>query len=154
MEKLHVSLLNHRESAEAACIHDVQMEAYRQEALLLGVPTFPPLNRIAEDVQKSNDQFLGTRLGSSLAGVISISPEGKKNEYRISSLVVLPQYQRLGIGSGLVSAAIAASKGRPLTVMTGVLNEPAIKLYTKFGFMEVLRRRLDSGLLVVELRRA
>ena len=154
MEEIQFDLLDQRDSFEAASIHGVQMEAYRQEALLLGVPAFPPLNRSVRDVQKSKDQFLGARLGLKLAGVISICTGDKKDGCRISSLVVSPQYQRRGIGSALVSEVISRFKNQSLTVMTGVLNEPALKLYARFKFVEVLRRRLDSGLLVVELRRS
>jgi ribosomal protein S18 acetylase RimI-like enzyme len=154
MEAIRVELLNHRDRVTAEYIHSIQMAAYAQEARLLSVATFPPLQRTVVDVEQSSDCFLGARRGSTLMGVVTISVGKITNEAQISSLVVLPQFQRCGVGRALVSAAIVEFENQTLTVATGALNQPALELYARLGFAEVRRRHLDKEMLtIVELRR-
>ena len=69
-------------------------------------------------------------------------------EYRVLHLVsiaVLKEYRRRGIGSALLDATIreATADGGIVSVYleVRVSNEPAIRLYRKFGFREVRRIR-------------
>jgi hypothetical protein len=58
---------------------------------------------------------------------------------QISSLVVLPAFQRLGIGRSLLSAVVSEFRSQVLAVSTGLQNAPALALYTQFGFVELTR---------------
>jgi hypothetical protein len=62
-----VEPLNHRERSIAERIHRLQRVAYEQEAQLLGVSEFPPLQRTVADVQASAGQFFGVSLGEAPA---------------------------------------------------------------------------------------
>jgi ribosomal protein S18 acetylase RimI-like enzyme len=154
METIQIEILNHRDHALAECNHRIQMAAYAEEARLLQVSTFPPLQRTIADIEHSLDHFFGARLGEVLVGLVSISAPEEAGERQISSLVVLPEFQRRGIGGALVSAVISKFDNEPLVVTTGALNAPALALYAKFGFVEIRRRSVSEGLLaLVDLRR-
>ena len=59
-----IELLDHRNPATARRIHAVLMRAHAQEAALLQVRHFAPLDRSVQDVQRDGDRK-STRLNSS-----------------------------------------------------------------------------------------
>jgi len=69
---VRVEPLNHQDPSVAARIHAVLMLAYAQEARLLQVKTFAPLDRTPEDIQTSTEYFLGALLDEALIGVLSL----------------------------------------------------------------------------------
>ena len=149
-----VEHLNHRQRAVAEGIHSVQMAAYAQEAKLLEARDFPPLERTIEDIQSSDELFLGVVEDSEIVGAISLSPDEEPGAMNITSLVVAPHRQHQGIGRLLLAAALEQSGHAVLTVSTGAKNARALALYEQFGFSEYRRRRLGSELLeVIKLRR-
>jgi ribosomal protein S18 acetylase RimI-like enzyme len=132
-------------------IHAVQMAAYAQEAVLLEVKYFPPLERTVKDIQNSTEIFLGVMADQELAGCIAyeIQPQG----WLISSLVVSPQYQRLGIARTLVGAVLKLGQDKTIEVATGAKNTPALTLYRDFGFLEYNRFVVTKdNLEIVQLR--
>jgi ribosomal protein S18 acetylase RimI-like enzyme len=148
-----VRRLDHRDLAVAERIHAIQMAAYAQEAVLLGVVSFPPLERQVMDVQRTEGHFLGAFLDGQLAGSLSIEPGRPEHELTISSLTVDPDFQRRGLGRVLVAAVFREFAFRGLTVSTGSRNLPALTLYAQFGFVEFSRRLVgEEQLEVVELR--
>ena len=83
-----IQVIEHRERATARAIHAVQMVAYAQEAALLGVTYFPPLEETPEDIMAADATFLGAQVGDALAGALSIeAPDGPAGERLIGSLV-------------------------------------------------------------------
>ncbi len=135
----------------AARIHAVQAAAYRQEADLLGVAYFPPLDRTAEDIAASTDLYFGAVVGGELLGVISLERRSAE-EAVISSLTVEPSVQRRGLGRALVAVAASHAHYDRLWVSTGAKNLPALALYRRLGFEEQRRRRVGAeGIEVVEL---
>ena len=52
----------------------MQIEAYTQEAKLIGTLDFPPLSRTVDDIRTSQDQFLVAYAGEQLVGSISVEP--------------------------------------------------------------------------------
>jgi ribosomal protein S18 acetylase RimI-like enzyme len=151
MMRLTTEPLEHRGLSTATKIHALQMAAYTQEAELLEVKHFPPLERSLEDVLDSDEVFLGVLLDETLVGCIAyeILPEG----WLISSLVVSPQHQRLGIARALVNAVLDLGQGKSITVATGAKNTPALGLYHSVGFAEYNRFFMaKDGLEIVQLR--
>jgi ribosomal protein S18 acetylase RimI-like enzyme len=149
-----VEHLNHHERAVAEGIHSVQMDAYAQEARLLDASYFPPLERTVEDIQRSDELFLGVVEDGEVIGVISMAPDEEPGAMNITSLVVAPNRQHQGMGRLLLAAALEECQHAVLTVSTGAKNARALALYTEFGFKEYRRRLLGSEMLeLVRLRR-
>jgi ribosomal protein S18 acetylase RimI-like enzyme len=151
MMSFSVLPLEHRVLSTATKIHALQMAAYAQEAALLEVEHFPPLERAVSDVLDSDEVFLGIVLDETLVGCIAyeIQPDG----WLISSLVVSPQHQRLGIARALVNAVLDLGRGKIMTVATGAKNTPALALYHSVGFSEYNRFLISKdGLEIVQLR--
>jgi RimJ/RimL family protein N-acetyltransferase len=145
--------LNPRERAVASSIHSVQLAAYTQEAQLLGVSNFPPLERTVDEVQTSDELFFGASLGGALVGVAAI--EASKGQLRvyISSLVVLPEAQRSGVATALLQEVLRRFAQNVVVVSTAAENTRALALYKRFGFIE--RARSFAGKLdLVQLERS
>jgi ribosomal protein S18 acetylase RimI-like enzyme len=143
-----ITPLDHRSREVAQRIHAIQRAAYRLEADLLGVTHFPPLERSAEDVQISLEEFWGASEGEELLGVIGIERLDAA-EILISSLTVAPAHHRRGVGRALVQAVLGTRGSCVMVVSTGAKNEPALQLYKQLGFLE--RRRRLVGLEPVEV---
>jgi hypothetical protein len=75
----------HTDAAIAAQIHSVQMAAYAQEAALLGVTNFPPLERMVDDICQSSESFLGAFEGQTLVGAMSTKPDEADGSIHIRS---------------------------------------------------------------------
>jgi ribosomal protein S18 acetylase RimI-like enzyme len=134
-----IARLNHRLAEVTHDIHTVRQAAYLVEATLLGVKHFPPLEVTPSDIQQSDDHYQGALIHGQLVGVISHEPIGEKGDQNITSLVVLPQWHRQGIAKMLLVYIISEFPDSVITVTTAVRNEPAISLYSKFGFAEYAR---------------
>ena len=63
----------------------------------------------------------------------------------IQSLVVDPYFFRQGIAQKLMKYVLEKYQTSLFTVETGVLNLPAIQLYTKLGFVETQQWDTDHG---------
>lgn len=138
----------------ARAVHAIQMAAYRQEADLLGVDTFPPLEQSLEDLQMSPTRFLGAFVAGALVGALGHEPVPDAPGVLIVSLVVSPEWQRRGVGQALLHAAIQTCSGASMTVSTGARNEPALRLYHGAGFDEQSRQVIGQpGIELVRLCR-
>ena len=135
----------------AARIHAVQIAAYQQEATLLGVREFPPLDRRVEDVKASSDAFFGAFDGDELLGVITLEQQSA-NEVVISSLTVVPSFQRRGVARALIVTAAGQTACAKISVSTGAKNRPALALYKQLGFVECRHKYVGPEQLeIVEL---
>lgn len=151
MASVSIRLLAHQMKEMAAPIYAVQTAAYRQEAVLLGVRAFPPLDRTVQDVTASSDVFFGAFDGEELLGVISLEQQSA-NEVLISSLTVAPSYQRRGVARALIVAVAGQTVCSKISVSTTTKNHPALALYKQLGFGERQRRSVGSEPLeIVEL---
>ncbi len=125
-------------------IRSVFQKSYRVEAELLNAKDFPPLKRPLEDYLKSDTEFFGYSKKSKLAGVIEID---HNTEYTyINSLVVHPLFFRQGIAKKLMEFTLSTFDSNLFIVETGLENEPASRLYKKFGFKEVKRWDTNHGI--------
>lgn len=142
-------------SEDARAVHSIQMAAYAQEAALLGVKTFPPLERTVQDIQFGAERFLGAWAATSLVGVLGYEFAADGPGMTISSLVVSPGRQRRGVGRLLVLEVLARFADLPVAVSTGAKNRPALALYTGSGFVEHSRGLIGPEKLeIVSLLRA
>ena len=91
-----IKLLQNNEPVIAKKIHEVFQLSYAVEAELLGVQDFPPLRRPRENYLNSSNDFYGFVQLDELAGVKEV--ENTDQYIDINSLVVKPEFFRLGIG--------------------------------------------------------
>ncbi|MFT4643448.1 MAG: ribosomal protein S18 acetylase RimI-like enzyme [Candidatus Azotimanducaceae bacterium] len=125
-------------------IRAVFQVSYKVEAKLLKATNFPPLKRPLEDYVISKNMFFGYLKNEELVGVIEID---HNNCYTlIRSLVVDPLFFRQGIARKLMEFTFKTFDSNLFVVETGVENEPASKLYMKFGFIEVKQWNTEHGI--------
>ncbi|MBA6392406.1 GNAT family N-acetyltransferase [Colwellia sp. BRX10-3] len=128
----------------AGQIFAIFQSSYKVEAQLIDVLDFPPLSRSAKNIESSKSLFYGFSENKCLAAIIEISINGKLLE--IDSLTVDPKYFRKGIAGKLISFILGAFEFSEATVETAVVNEPAINLYKKHGFVEFKRWTPSHGI--------
>ena len=117
----------------AARVLDLQREAYRVEAELIGSSEIPALRESLAQLRSSGETFLGAFLDGVLAGAISWKLIGDTID--LHRLVVDPHHFRKGVGVALVRAALqSAPTARRAIVQTGAANAPAAALYLREGF--------------------
>lgn len=121
----------------ASDIFSVFQHAYKVESQLIGAVDFPPLSRNTKDITSSKTLFYGFHYDDYLAAVIEISINEKRLE--IDSLTVDPKYFRKGIAGRLIQYVLDIFEYSEAVVETAVMNEPAIILYKKHGFVEYKR---------------
>jgi len=116
-------------------IHAVWMQAYAQEAALLGAKDFPPLRVTVEDLRACRESFFVARIGQELVACTSVAPAEDRAD--ITAMVVAPAYQRRGIASRLLAEILRVYGSSTVTVQTAAKNAPALALYTQAGFVPV-----------------
>jgi ribosomal protein S18 acetylase RimI-like enzyme len=128
-----IQLIEHQLPEEAARIYQIFQRSYPFEGRLLGVldKDFPPLQRTAGMIAKSETIFYGYFQEGLLAGVMELTLSGV---VRINSFVVDPNYFKKGIGSKMMQLVLKEFEASQYIVETGKQNVPAISLYEKFGF--------------------
>ncbi len=131
-------------------IYTVFQNSYQVEAQLIGTLNFPPLSRGVKDIENSINEFYGFIVDGCLAAVVEIAMENKHLE--INSLTVDPKYFRKGIASKLISFILNGFDATIITVETAVVNEPAIILYKKHGFVEFKRWTPSHGIEKIAMR--
>ena len=142
--------LDNVNEAVAKQIYTAFQRSYKIEAELIGTQNFPPLSRTVTDIQDSQTLFYGFYDDTQLAGVIELAITNEQLE--INSLVVDPEHFRKGIANGLMHFVlndfVRTASIKPLTsvVETALVNEPAIKLYKKHGFVEFKRWTPEHGI--------
>ena len=156
MDKRHSAHLRNKVERLEHTIREVAQElwalfqrAYAREAELLGIVNFPPLKRTAGSIRQSH----GTFFGLSENGVLVAAAEVQSDDriLSIDSFVVDPQAFRQGYGSRLLQSLLEDSGYDRAEVETSTQNEPALRLYRKFGFREVARRETADGIEIIKL---
>ncbi len=165
---VYLAPIGHRRSGTAQAVLDLQLASYREEAKLLGVSAFPPLNRTVEQVQAADAEFFGCWRDSRLEAVAEVSlaqavvdesPGAEAGTApvllgrSIDSFTVHPRAFRQGLGSRLLSFLLQRFGEVEMTVSTAKANLPAIGLYQSQGFVVVEEWRNSSGIEMVGLRR-
>jgi ribosomal protein S18 acetylase RimI-like enzyme len=138
-----IEKLQNSELEIAKKIRSIFQKSYKIEAKLLNAIDFPPLKRPLEDYLKSDTEFYGYSKNGELAGVIEIIHYDSYKHIR--SLVVNPLFFRQGIAKKLMEFTLKTFDTNLFVVETGLKNEPASKLYRKFGFIEVKQWDTNHG---------
>jgi len=147
--------LDHRNPSVAKKIHEILVLAYAQEADILQVVHLAPLNQNPEDIQASNEYFLGAFEQDTLVGSVSFSPDEEPDQFLVTSLVVHPEHQRQGTARSLMVKVLALAGGFSTAVAAGAQNVPALSLYRDLGFVEYRSGTIGTqSLRIVKLRRA
>jgi len=112
----------------------VQRAAYVSEGIAYD-QFLPPLRETLEEVRavlaRGDVVVLGIREDGRLLGVVRVMPTGE-----IARLAVVPDRQGSGIGSVLLSAAIARGGS---WLFTGERSAGNLRLYERMGFVETHR---------------
>lgn len=131
-------------------IYELFQAAYRSEADLIGVQSFPPLERTPRDIERCTSHFYGLLSTSELTAVIETEAELGSDKNDILSLAVAPSSARQGFGKKLVQYVLASST--EVIVTTALKNQPAISLYQKLGFSIAREFNTPEKIVMVELR--
>jgi len=141
-------------ASDASTILDIQYQAYRQEAMLYGGVTLPPLLETADElkaVMKTHVVLKGL-----VDGVIAGSVRGREADgtCSIGRLVVAPDYQGRGLGSALLAAIEAAfAHIHRFELFTGHKSARNLGLYARRGYTEFRRQREDDAVTLVFLEK-
>jgi ribosomal protein S18 acetylase RimI-like enzyme len=126
--------LDHANQIIAKTMYNLWQASYPIEAAFLNASIFPPLQRSVSDFMACTTEFYGYFFKNRLIAVMEI--DSSKRKTHIQSLVVHPNFFRQGIGEQLVLFALDNYDTTSFSVETGYLNDPAISLYKKLGFLE------------------
>ncbi|NBI29083.1 GNAT family N-acetyltransferase [Chengkuizengella marina] len=130
----------------------IQLPSYKIEAEMIDFYDIPPLKDNVQTLQKCDEIFLGYYVGEQLAGAISYEIEA--SILTICRMIVHPDYFRRGIASALLNYLLDLNlEVKKMIVSTGRDNEPAKKLYQKFGFTEVADIEVVKDVFITKLQR-
>jgi len=114
----------------------LQKEAYKVEVKYLDSYRIPPLMETVDSLIESNEHFYGYFENERLIGVTAYEIED--NAFILSRVMVSPKHFRKGVASTLIHYVLQLEPNmEKYYVTTGAKNEPALRLYKKFGFKEV-----------------
>ena len=139
-----IKKLNNTDLKVAEKIRVVFQISYKIEAQLLNATDFPPLKRPLKSYIDCENDFYGYLKNNELAAVIEIHHTEKHTLIR--SLVVAPSFFRQGIAGKFVQFVFDTYQAQLFLVETGAANGPAIALYQKYGFIEVMQWDTDHGI--------
>lgn len=122
------------------CVYDVQTDENGFSLALTRLDR--PLRKAFTDTLFSEwleePAAFGAFDGETLAGVIEGSPEAWHNVFRISNILVQPEYRRRGVGQMLMDSMLdfvrRNTRVRGVILETQTCNAPAIRFYRKNGF--------------------
>lgn len=145
-----ISELDHKNDSIVDKIHALLHRSYREEAKLLEVEEFPPLQRTVDDLKATDARFFGFWKDNYLVAVIEVTHRAEV--LNIWSLVVDPSFFRRGFASLLLRYVLESFPCDAAVVETAVANRPAIALYQSFGFVEGKTWQTSHGISKVLLR--
>lgn len=103
-----------------------------------------PERAFLAELKAKHIRYVAARDGDKLVGYAGIARLGRKTpyEYEIHTIGVDPAYQGQGIGKRMLTELLEHAADGTVFLEVRTDNEPAIKMYESFGFVNVgLRRR-------------
>ncbi|MGN7384513.1 GNAT family N-acetyltransferase [Paenibacillus sp. SAFN-117] len=138
---------------EALRVLRLQMDSYLVEAKRIEYDDIPPLKDTIASLMESKERFYGyfpEGTDGELSGAIAYEREGQT--VMICRLMVRSDRFRQGIGSALLRFIEQQEQEcTSFFVTAAARNEPAIRLYTKHGYVEESRREVAPGLVLLRL---
>lgn len=141
--------MNDEQAAEA--VWYLQHAAFREEARRVGLPHVPPPTDTVESLRRSEERYIGYLSDGEWTGAVSYILNGKLLSIR--RLMVHPDHFRQGIGSALIAHLLASVPHEQAEVYASERNEPAMRLYRKYGFVPVEQVPAAYGLSLLRLVR-
>jgi ribosomal protein S18 acetylase RimI-like enzyme len=135
-------------------ILSLQKLAYRSEAEIYDDFSIPPLLQTLEEVRKDfeNQVFLKTVLNGKIVG--SVRAFVKEGTCYIGRLIVHPDFQNQGIGTGLMRGIEETFKeARRFELFTGHKSEKNLHLYEKLGYRVFKTVKANERLTIVFLEK-
>ncbi|MBU4262662.1 MAG: GNAT family N-acetyltransferase [Proteobacteria bacterium] len=136
--------------ADAEDILNLQRTGYQSEAHLYDDFNLPPLTQTLAEMRASfaDHTFLKAVIDERIVGTVRARVE--KGTCHIGRLIVLPQYQRQGIGSALMASI---EKLFPhverFELFTGVKSTGNLRLYKRLGYEETKREAVSAKVVLV-----
>jgi len=132
----------------------LQHKAYRLEAELIGFRDIPPLLETRDMLRRSREIFYGCLSSDGdLLGAVAVEEE-LPGKLTITRMMIDPEHFRKGIASRLLYYVFEHYKGmEQFIVSTGKLNEPAVSLYSKHGFVPAGVEEVAPGVELIEFHR-
>lgn len=133
----------------------LQHIAYRIEAELIGAKDLPPLMDTVESLRRCNETFYADfDEDGEIRGAVAVETE-KPGTLTISRMMVHPASHKQGIASRLLEYVFSQYAEVSLYIVsTGILNEPAVSLYRKYGFEPVETFEVAPGVELMTLHRS
>ncbi|MDR2888274.1 MAG: GNAT family N-acetyltransferase [Lachnospiraceae bacterium] len=125
-------------------ILNLQYLAYQREAIICNNPNIPPLSQTLKDLETEFETYVFLKVvnedGCIVASVRTYSDNGT---LYIGKLMVLPDLQGRGIGTGLLKAIEQVCPHKRYELFTSTKSERNIKLYERLGYVKF--REQDAG---------
>ncbi len=143
---MHIQALALDDMETVSQLWRLQHVAYRLEAEIIGFQEIPPLMDTIETLQNCGETFYGCiDADGELLGAVAVAKE-EEDTLTITRMMVHPDHFRQGIAATLMFHVFEQYPHVPrYIVSTGTLNQPAVNLYTKFGFNPVETVQIAPG---------
>ncbi|KWX80485.1 GNAT family N-acetyltransferase [Paenibacillus jilunlii] len=133
----------------------LQHKAYRLEAERIGFHEIPPLLETRDMLSRSKECFYGSFDDSGeLMGAVAVQEESS-GRLTVTRMMVNPDFFRQGVAGRLLEYIFGQYPDMDqFIVSTGKLNEPAVALYTKHGFVPAGLEEVAPGVELIEFHRS
>ena len=135
-------------------ILNLQYLAYQSEADLFGTRDIPPLKQTLDEVIEEYNQGIILKLVDDNNVIIgSVRAKEKDGTVYIGKLMVHPEHQKMGYGSGLLNEIEMYFPGRRYELFTSTKSIDNIKLYSKMGYKEFKKEVISDELVFVYMEK-
>ena len=133
----------------------LQHKAYRLEAEIIGFRDIPPLLETRDMLSRVKEEFYGCFDDSEeLMGAVAVIEE-TPGKLTVTRMMVSPNHFRQGVAGRLLEFIFARyTEMDQFIVSTGKLNIPAVRLYTKHGFIPAGVEEVAPGVELMEFHRS
>lgn len=148
-------LITRTSSSDFSEILEIQKKAFLSEAELYQNFNIQPLTQTLENMQEEckNKVVLKAEVDGIIAGSIRANMNGVN--CWVNKLVVLPQYQKRGIGEELLREIEKYfPEAKKFTLGTGTNSESNIRLYQKVGYQIIGKTTFEGGVEAVMMEKA